>query len=520
MNVRAAALSLALLLAAHAAAADWRDDLETLLSAPEGPERDALIERVASDAPGWQSVAETIEAIAFDAPEAVGQSVLMSNVCADSVERPWVFRIPATYDPGVPTPMLLVLHGGASYPEITDDPVGYAEESELGDMAVESGWLVAFPFAQAGATWWDDVGMANIRAVVRAAKLRYNVDDDRVWMAGFSDGASAGFLHAMVSPDDFAAFVALNGHMGVGSLDGDLPTYAPNMSASPIYATTTFDDGLYPSSKMRPSIEMARKAGADILYHEMPGEHDFADVEARIPGIARFLDRHPRDPFPSRIAWEVGRPEFGRCKWFAIDRITPEAPAEWHVDHNVALVDDRVTIGFQPDYEFEGPGIRVAALSDGDYPARSVGLMADDVILSADGVRTDSLPDLDAWKETVERGDPFEMTVMRGDAELVLSGALPDPGSYLIFKREVPSALARVSYMSNRVELETSRVGAFTVFVHPEMIDMEQNLVIIADGDVVYDDRVEPDVEYLVRNFLENRDRRLLYVGAVSVELP
>jgi hypothetical protein len=270
---------------------------------------------------------------------------------------------------------------------------------------------------------------------------------------------------------------------------------------------------------MRPSIQMARAAGADIFYHELPGEHDFDDVAGKLPDIARFLERHPRDPFPTRIFWEAGRPEFGRCLWFAIDRITPEEPADWYDDHNVALVDDRVTIGFQPDYGFEGPGIRVAALSDGDYPARSIGLRADDVIIAADSVTTDSLPDLNRWKATVERGDPFEMTVMREGQRLVLSGELPETSSYLIFKREIPSAAARVSLVANRVELETSRVGAFTVFVHPEMIALDRNLVIVADGDVVYDDRVEPDVEYLLRNFLEHRDRRTLYVGEVSVEL-
>ncbi len=82
-----------------------------------------------------------------------------------------------------------------------------------------------------------------------------------MWLGGFSDGASAAFLYGMVAPNDYAAFVALNGHMGVGSLDGNLPTYAPNLANTPVYAVTTFDDPLYPARVMRRTIEMAREAG-------------------------------------------------------------------------------------------------------------------------------------------------------------------------------------------------------------------------------------------------------------------
>lgn len=368
----------------------------------------------------------------------------------------------------------MVLHGGVGAAEVHDDPVGSVSENELGALALERGWIALFPFGQAGATWWDEAGMANIKTLVRTVKREFNVDDDRVWMAGFSDGASAGFAHAMLAPTDYSAFVALNGHMGVASLDGDLPTYAPNMAATPVFATTTFDDRLYPSRKMAPSIAMARAAGADIYYREFPGEHDFDDVVSELPAIARFLERHPRDPLPSRIVWEAGSTDLGKCRWLAIDRITTDEPSPWHVDHNVAFMDDRITIGFQPDYDFDGSGIRVGVLSDGDYPARNIGLVAGDVIVKADDARMDSLPDLDEWKATVERGDRFEMTVLRDGARVVLRGALPEPAGYFIFKRDVPSAAVRADFAANRIEVETSRVGAFRVLVHPDMVALDQ----------------------------------------------
>lgn len=513
----AAAVMAAASSAARAGA--WEDDLAVLLSASDDAVIEDALDRVVLSAPDWRAVADALEALSFPVVEGSGEPLLRTSVCIDTVERPWVLLVPPEYDPSVPTPLLVVLHGGASSAEIEEDPVADVRENEFAEWALENAWISVFPFAQAGATWWEDAGMANVRSIVRTVKRELNVDDDRVWMCGFSDGASAGFLHAMVAPCDYAAFVALNGHMGVGSLDGDLPMYAPNMAATPIFATTTFDDELYPSEKMRPTINMARTAGADMLYVELPGTHDFDDVAGELPAIARFLARHPRDPFPTKATWETARPEFGLARWFAIEEVLAEDPADWHEEHNAALIDDRVTVGFHPDYDFEGPGIRVESLSDGDYPARSVGLMAGDVIVSADAVRIDSLANLNEWKERVSRGDAFSLEVLREGEELTLGGTLPGPSAYFIFKRDAPSAAARVDYAANRIDVETSRVGAMRFLVHPDMISMGEKLVISVDGEVVHDAPVEPDVEFMLRNFLENRDRKLVYVAEVAVEL-
>ncbi|MCK5597585.1 MAG: hypothetical protein KAJ04_09075, partial [Candidatus Eisenbacteria sp.] len=188
-------------------------------------------------------------------------------------------------------------------------------------------------------------------------------------------------------------------------------------------------------------------------------------------------------------------------------------------DHNVALTDDRITIGFQPDYEFEGPGIRVGILSDGDYPARNIGLKASDVIVKADAARMDSLPDLNEWKATVERGDAFEMTVLRDGGKVILRGRLPEAAGHFIFKRDVPSAAVRAGFAANRLEVAASRVGSFRLLVHPDMVVLDQNLVIEVNGEIVFDDIVRPDLAFLLENYLDNRDRELLYVAEVAIEL-
>jgi predicted esterase len=518
--MRSLSLALALLVSVAAAvgAAEWEADIEELLSSDESA-REGIIDRVVDAGPDWNDVAEYIAGRGYSTFPDAGVPVLRTTVCADTVERPWVLVVPESYDPATPTPLLMVLHGGVGRATLIEDPLEYVSDNEFVDMAAEMGWIAVLPFGQAGATWWDDVGMANIRNLVRTAKTELNVDDDRVWMIGFSDGASAGFAHAMVAPNDYAAFVALNGHIGVGSLDGDLPTFAPNIANTPMYVTTTFDDGLYPSARMRPTIEMAMRAGAEIFYREMPGEHDSDDVAGDLPAIARFLVRHPRDPFPSAITWEAVSGEFGACRWFAIDRVTPGKAAKWHRDHNVAMIDDRITVGFYPNWDFKGPGILVDGLSDGESAARSMGLKSGDLIVEADGAPVDSLAALDSWKEGIERGDEFALTVMRDGERKTLWGRFPEAANFFVFKREAPSARADARFSGNQIDIRSSRLGAFRVLIHPDMFRLDENIVVRVNGETVHDAIVRPDLSFMLRNFAENRDRSTLYVAELSVEL-
>ena len=150
---------------------------------------------------------------------------------------------------------------------------------------------------------------------------------------------------------------------------------------------------------------------------------------------------------------------------------------------------------------------------------QAAGLHAGDVIVRSDDARMDSLPDLNDWKDTVERGDEFEMAVLREGEEVVLRGELPEPSAYLIFKRDVPSSAIRASFAANHLTVETSRVGAFRVLVHPDMVTLGQNLVIEVDGEVVFDEVVQPDIGFMLENYIENRDRSLLYVAEVAVDL-
>ncbi len=503
------------------AAADWKADLSRLLDTEDTGEAERLTGRVFAAQPDIGEVAAFIQEYKSPSPAVRGDFLEQTRTCSDGVERPFITYVPASYDASRRTPLLVYLHGGVSREEIYEERLEYVAENPFIPVAAEYGWLVVFPYGQAGATWWDEVGMDNVLSIVRRTKRDYNVDDERVWMTGFSDGASASYLFSMVLPDYFAAFAPLNGHMGVGSLDGKLPLYAENMGTSPLYVVNTDIDALYPADKMKVMVDMARNAGGDIFYREYHGiGHDFTYAEAELPRIARFFMRHPRNPFPAAFEWRAATSDFGRFRWFRIDRISTEDAKDWHSDANVSMVDERVTFGFFSDSDYEGEGVKVASLvEDEGTLAAKMGLQAGDLIVRCGTMAIKNIDDLNVFKQSVERGDPIETTVLRGNEEVLLSGRLPEPANYYLFPRDRPSAAVKTSFRANTVFIESSRLARFTLFAHPDMFHLDREITIILNGKEVFRRLVEPDLHFFLTNYLENRDRSQLYVAAVTIDI-
>jgi len=506
--------------------AEWQSRLDALLekgfeninnSDVSNMEADETsVREIIAGIPSTDQLIRKIKNRQYVQPDKKGDLQLFSMKGVDGTDRPWVLYIPENYWNQRSHSLIIALHGGVSRKNISEDPVAWAKESQWLQLARSNGWLAIFPFGQGGATWWDAVGMTNIRRQLQLVKHHYNVDDDRVYLAGFSDGASAGFLYAMIRPDDFAAIVALNGHMGVGSLDGDLPTYAANMANTPIYAVTTDQDGLYPTSVMAPTINSAISAGADILYRQLSGTQRFDYSDTELPLISNYLSRHPRNTLPHRIYWETGSMDFAKCCWLEIGQILPCEAADWHRDHNPILVSDRITIGFIP--EESQTSLTVGSVVNKSY-AEKVGLKASDTIIAAAGEKIVTLADFDNAKSKVKRGDQFDMTVLREGKAVELKGRLPAEELYYLFKRTVPSAAVKAVQIGNQIKLETSRVGSVKIHVFPELLNIEKNIEVFCNGKLVFDGMVKPDAAIILSNYLKNRDRKMLPVAEILINL-
>ncbi|HNX75983.1 MAG TPA: PHB depolymerase family esterase [Candidatus Rifleibacterium sp.] len=531
-------------LAMAASAADWRFAVDNLLE--RGYENFARVdvtrqqysraevETVAAGVTDWQALYDYLKSRSlrrknFFQPGSrlinhltgrplggAGEEMLLLNqvVGSDGVERPWVVYLPGSAALARPRALLVALHGGVSRQSIYENPVEVVRESPRLALARSQGWVLLFPFGQEGATWWDDVGMTNVRQLIRNVKHHVCIDDDRVYLAGFSDGASAGFLNAMLQPDDFAAVVALNGHMGAGSLDADLPLYAPNLAMTPVYAVTTADDDLFPTRRMAPAFEMATRAGARLEWRRLPGTHAFDYHASEMPLIARFLRQNRRNPSPDHIFWETGDRAYGTCRWLAITDLGPTGLADWHVEHNCIMTSEVITWGFSGIRANDG--IKVSRVDRHGY-AEAIGMRIGDVLRRAGGREITDSFSLQAAKEEARCGEPFEFVVKRDGRSVRLPGILPQPEMYYLFARQVPSAAVRAIRADNSFKIETSGVTRLQLRLLNDSVDFSRPVEVIINGRPGFCGLIKPDPAIMLSEYAGNRDRKLLPVAVLSL---
>ncbi len=168
----------------------------------------------------------------FRASRQNNNSALTAGDYTFSLSRPnnnrqYMVHIPKSYKPSQPTPLVLSLHGGGGNMEYqaTDKYYHLISKSE------EAGFIAVFPNGYSRfrsgklATWnagiccgkardenSDDVSV--IKAVVADIKRRANIDSNRIYANGMSNGGMMSYRLACELTDTFAAIASVAGTDG------------------------------------------------------------------------------------------------------------------------------------------------------------------------------------------------------------------------------------------------------------------------------------------------------------------
>jgi len=444
----------------------------------------------------------------------------MKNVINDTLSAPFIIYIPKNYDEQQKTPLILYLHGGVGRKDFIEDFLDYAVENPFIPFAEQNNWFVLFPAGNQYTMWWDPVGIENIKAQIRYLKNHFNIDDDRIFVTGFSDGGSGSFHLALSDPSYFASFYPLNGFVSVGSRVTKKPAFLPNMKNRFTAAINTDEDGLYPAAEMRKLMELAQQADADLSYKEYWGiGHAFDYAEKEIPLIIENMKLHPRNIFKNDLYWETVVNEYNNCDWLEITELdTLEIPQSWHREFNKKMENKHIQFGFYDDREFEGKGIKVRDIVEGST-SDSMNLKKNDIIIKMDGTSVDSISVLLDLRASKKRGDKVSLTVLRNNDEIKLKGQFPEIDFYDAFILDLPSGAVRARYFGNQFEIETSRLNEIAILIHPDMVNLENPVIININGIEKFNQKVSIDREFMIDNFMKNRDRKALWVKKISFQI-
>ncbi len=462
----------------------------------------------------------------YPSPSVVGEPFEQVHHISDSLNAPYYTLIPESYKPSEMTPLMIWLHGGVSRPEFSETDPAELMEHPIFQVCNEQGWIVVFPLAKNGCLWWDDTGIGHIGWIVRQMKRQFNIDDNKVVLGGFSDGASGSFHIAMLNPTDFGLFFPWSGNIAVGSLVGQEPVYLPNMRGRKLFATNGGADRLYPAKRMEPLMSMVKEADVDLTFtaYDTAG-HNYGYL---VDEWGPFVDRvksFQRNSSPDKQYWELTNITYNRVDWLEISGLdTTGQRQQFHKEYNYMMTSDNITIGFGIDQEWDqfdkGVGVRVRSVTDSDdYPAKQMGLMAGDVIIKMDEFEVKGVDDIVLAKSKKQRGDAMTLQVIRNEVEILLEGSLPPISQYDALLRTTPSGAVEVTRTGNSYDAKASRVTGFSMYIDPKTVNLDEPVTVTVNGVQRFSNVVKPDSRLLLEQFLRDRDRTRLYAARIDVEL-
>ena len=255
----------------------------------------------------------------------VGQqeSVRLSE---DGIRFPYVYIVPESYDPDKSYAVEFMLHGGVSRPEWESGGGwwrrGYDAFKELDRITV-------VPASWTGAFWWEDNQADNLAGILRELKQSYNIDDNRAYLAGVSDGGTGAYFFAFKQPSDWAVFLPYIGHPGVLRNSQSGPghqLYFENLKNKPLYIVNGEDDPLYPVSSVQPFIDILKDMEVHHVFTAIEnGGHNTRWMGDETPKLEQFKLDNPRDPLPETLYWVADRTNrYNRNAWLRIDELDIE----------------------------------------------------------------------------------------------------------------------------------------------------------------------------------------------------
>ncbi len=446
--------------------------------------------------------------------------LLLSRTNRDGLEHEYVVLIPDNYDPANRYPVRVYLHGGVSRPKRENGEFWRNEARITRNDAV-----VVIPSGWSESLWWQDSQIENLSGILHDLKRTYNLDENKVFLLGISDGATGAYYQGFKATTPWAAFLPLNGHPVVlanPATDSDGDIHVTNLRNKPLFVINGDEDPLYPTSSVRPFLSLFDAAGVLIDFRAQPNAgHDTSGWEEEAPAMDAFMAEWSRRPLPPRLSWETETTDrYNRAHWLVIDELGAVEGEPSLESHNTIVDPTQLNLGINMLGVMDS-GLKLIEIG-GDSIASAAGLQSDDNLIGIEGEFNPSVEDLTQALQGFAPGQQIPILVQRGGEELELALVYPEqaaPQSREAFPQSGPSGRVELQQQRNQVTVSTRGVTRFTLLLSPDQFDFTQPVTVVTNGVTVFDDIVEPDVEALLRWAAIDRDRTAMYGAELSIDV-
>jgi hypothetical protein len=249
----------------------------------------------------------------------------------DGTFQPYGVCLPRGYDPDAAHPVIITLHGHGGF-----------DRFQCLNAPCYEGAISVKPQGR-GSTDFMHLGEDDVLAVLEDVRALYNVDAERVYLTGYSMGATGAWHLAVHHPDLFAGIAPMSGNAdhhvweqswgwnagaaGHERLRGFLHdslspvSYAENLLHCSVVALHGAGDSVVPVGHSRSMVGRLRELGYDFEYLELPqASHSGLPDWARQYALSKaFGSVRPRRP--KRTVYTATHPRHGRAWWLELDRL-------------------------------------------------------------------------------------------------------------------------------------------------------------------------------------------------------
>ena len=205
-------------------------------------------------------------------------------------ERKYLLYVPKSYDPSKPTPLVISLHAFIEWPD------HQRQISHWNDLADEYGFIVVYPMGTGLPLHWGTLAregdenqaqsdVAFINDLIDKLAVNYNIDKNRIYANGLSNGGGMSFLLACKLDDRVAAIGGVAGAyttpLSECSPSRPMPVIAFHGDADPI---VPYEGGSHtPPGYAFPAIadwvaEWAKNNGCATIPVELPARGEVTGI--------------------------------------------------------------------------------------------------------------------------------------------------------------------------------------------------------------------------------------------------
>ncbi|MBA5791946.1 hypothetical protein H1R17_03455 [Flavobacterium sp. xlx-214] len=271
------------------------------------------------------------------------QNYSISFAINDSVKTSYFIHLPVHYSPEKKYPVLFFLHGAVRYSNLFEYQLAnwnlgdwnrfYTKYANINDV------ILVFPSANKEYNWMtSDNGFFMISEMLKQIKQTINVDDDKVFVSGHSNGATGSFSYLMKQPTPFAGFYGFNTQPKV--FTGG--TFIENSKNRSFINFSTDQDYYYPPNANDDFTKLMHQVNADykeFRYNGFP--HWFPEFDESEPAyVILFNDlmSRKRNSFPKTITWEFDDDNYGNIDWISEAKLdTLSSKTSWHKELNFKI---------------------------------------------------------------------------------------------------------------------------------------------------------------------------------------